>query len=265
MNRYVEDFAELLNNYNNKQELNRIKALCSKLNYLSDERITVADVGCGTGRSINLIRKVWPKADIYAIDIDSEKIAYAKENNRWDDITFIRRNARDYFNLEPNIEQFDIVLFSWSLFEMIDIEKDLDRDFSLFVMNVRKHIKKGGLIIVLQPTKGGTFEQLLSRFMPDSDEYYLLTHNQLINNGFRGPDTVFPTDDDEQAIWSEFNCTYEELYRGVKAVIYLETNNEINRREFDKITGEFLEEHQISKPGRISLSDCVNMYYVMNK
>jgi hypothetical protein len=123
-------------------------------------------------------------------------------------------------------------------------------------------MKKDGVIIVLQPTKGGTFEQLLSRFMPDSDEYYLLTHNKLINNGFCGPDTVFPSKYDSQAIWSDFSCSYDELYRGIKSVIYLETGKEISRNEYDTVVSEFLTEHKISDQGQIVLSDCVNMYYL---
>lgn len=265
MNQYVADFAELLSHYNSDQEIQKVRALNLKLDNMSKERVIVADVGCGTGRSISLIRTIWPESYIYALDIESDKINYAKIQGIVDDIEFICDDARDYFAAEFNNEPLDIVLFSWSLFEMIDIEDDFNKEFLSLIKNIRKHMNEGGIIIVLQPTKGGTFEQLLSRFMPDSDEYYLLTHDKLINNGFYGPKTVFPPINDPQAIWSDFSCSYEELFRGIRSVIYLETGKEICRNEYDTVVREFLKEQKISNEEKIILSDCVNMYYCLNK
>jgi hypothetical protein len=190
-----------------------------------------------------------------------ENIQYTKSNINIPNVEYFSIDAFEFFRKK---NEFNIALFSWSLFDMVsDIERKRKViELNNLLQNVLLNIVSGGIIIVLQPTKGGTFEKLLSKFMPSSDDDYHITHNFLQNFGFNGPQSAIPNKDEPLAIWSRFNYKDEEqLFRGISSVLNLEANKVLTYDSFCELLNEFKIENGLSSEQRIELTDCVNMYY----
>jgi len=260
----IQNNAIWVRRYNIANELKALAELVTKL-HLHDKDLTVVDVGCGNGRSIELLMKVLDKkSDIIGIDTQKENIEYCNSSYTGNELELKWINAFDFFSLKENESRFDMVLFSWSLFDMVDESEPSIKygKLSSLINLAKKCLKKEGSIIVLQPTKGGLFEQLLSKFMPDSDVDYKLVHNFLLDNNFRGAKNAFPKVNDSWAIWSEFKySTIEDIYRGVASILYLEQRELLTQKQFYVIWEEFCKEHGHFPGENLKLTDCVNLYY----
>lgn len=263
MDEYVKLNSDWLSHYDNTSEVNKIMLLTSKLGFFNKEAMQIADVGCGNGRFTKCISKLFYKSSIYAIDNKKENLDLAKKNINDFNVEYICADAFDFFknNMQLNL---DIIFFSWSLFDMVSIFNQTEKEKKLkeLISSAKKSLKRKGYIIVLQPTKGGVFEKLLSKFMPGSDEDYFITHKFLINNGFYGPNTPFPEKDNYQAIWSNFICDSSELFDGIKSIVMLETGRLITKEEFDIKFNSFMCEYSVEKNNLLYLSDCVSIYYL---
>jgi len=264
MNKYVKNNAEWVRLYDNTVEIEKVEELVKKLNISKLQNLNIIDVGCGNGRSTKWLHEMFPNSRITAIDISQENIMYAKKKNELRNVHYIQADAFDFFSAPLVKEQYDLVFFCWSLFDMVSNYEQSEKTGKLteLITSVKKKLNVNGHIVVLQPTKGGDFEKLLSKFMPGSDDDYLLTHNFLKNSHFQGAETPFPEKNTTDAIWSKFFCNRDQLYQGVTAIIMLETGENLDRVEFDNKFDKFLLEHELWKDGCYSLSDCVNLYYV---
>lgn len=263
MNKYIIDNAKWLTHYNNVEELNKLKSLPFIKRLQKKKRTVVADVGCGNGRSIRSIRSVLPGSSIVAIDIIADNITYLENYENITNVEPIVADAKEYFHGEQ-LPEFDLVLFSWSFFDMSNTENETEKILSLEVMitDIKKHLKKDGYILVLQPTKGGSFEKILSLFIPGSDESYQFTHDFFKSHGFIGPNSTQPSVMDQLAIWSCFEYKEDrELYEGIASVLYLERGDQLSYEKYKSIMKEYKKMYGIENDAPLSLTDCVNIYY----
>jgi len=264
-NNTIKNNVEWLSVYDSSVEEEKLKNLLITHNFTVDKKLNIVDIGCGNGRSIRLINRFLNYNTITAIDKYIENIEYAKCNINISNVNYFSIDAFNFF--QKNYE-FNVALFSWSLFDMVsDIEME-HKEIKLnnLLQDVLLSIVSGGIIIVLQPTKGGTFEKLLSKFIPTSDDDYYITHNFLQNFGFKGPQSAIPNKDEPLAIWSRFNYKDEkQLFRGISSVLDLELNENLTYDRFNKLLNEYKIENHLSSGQRIELTDCVNMYYFIKE
>lgn len=264
MKTYIEKNSKWLGNYDNAKELFRLNNLDFIIDFKNEKRlIHIADVGCGNGRSIKLIRSIFSNCSILAIDKIKDNCDYVNSTCSSELLEIIHCDAVDFF-ANDNSTLFDIVLFSWSFFDML-FEEDIDKRtirFEAFLNDVKKHLNDSGYILIMQPTKGGSFEKLLTLFMPSSDEVYYFTHSFLKTHGFCGPESIVPDKNDRLSIWSSFRYANEnDLFDGISSIVYLETGRKLSKKEFNKIIMQFRTENGIGLNESIPLTDCVNIYY----
>lgn len=250
--------------YDRHLEKEFIKELFSKnYNWLS-KQVNIIDVGCGNGRSAILLHEILgDNAIIHGIDKCKANVCCAQQLIINSTITFEFVDAFNFFEHPCNQKKFDIAFFSWSLFDMCDELDFTKKELCLqkLIEMVQRSLTPHGMIIVLQPTKGGIFEKLLSKFMPGSDADYEMVHNFLIKSGFDGARSAFPTQNDKWTIWSKFSYnSSDEIFLGVSSILYLEQKQTISREFFDKVFFDFLKEHDIGIEN-LELTDCVNLYY----
>lgn len=263
MNQYVIDNAEWVNRYDNTIEIKKISSLINKLGFSRQDEINIADVGCGSGRSTKWIKSILHNSTIDAIDLNHDCIEYAKDLHG-EDANFISADAFDYFKYQiGDKKKYNLIFFVWSLFDMVD---GLNREsksmrLDMLLTSVKNALAENGYVIVLQPTKGGIFEKILSLFMPESDDDYLFTHEYLISKNFFGSKNPFPLLEDENAIWSNFTCNREKLFRGVSSILMLETHQSLTLERFNKVLNDFGLLQDIFNGDTLYLSDCVNIYH----
>lgn len=260
----INNNAIWVRRYEDTNEVNTLTEVLTKL-HVRDSALSVVDVGCGNGRSIELLKKILNnKSKIIGIDIQQENIKYCNYKLQDNRLKLEWINAIDFFSLKENESRFDLILFSWSLFDMFN-ESDTSVKYhklSSLLDIAKKCLRKEGFIIVLQPTKGGLFEQLLSKFLPGSDDDYKLVHNFLLDKNFRGAKNAFPKVNDQWAIWSEFKySTIEDVYRGIASILYLEQRELLTQKQFYVVWEEFCKEHGQYLGANLKLTDCVNLYY----
>ncbi|MBU2638234.1 MAG: class I SAM-dependent methyltransferase [Nanoarchaeota archaeon] len=83
----------------------------------------ILDIGCGNGFVTKELAKTFPKAKITAVDIEAEKIAYAKKNNNLSNITYQRRNL---FRLGFKKNSFDLVICNEVIEHLQNYKKALE-------------------------------------------------------------------------------------------------------------------------------------------
>lgn len=256
--------ANWLKTYDSSRELENLSMLPVVQRLQCKKEIKIADIGCGNGRSLQLLRTLFPHAHITAIDRIEENIQYAMRYIHFKDIDYIVCNAVEYFSVNHD-KLFDLAFFSWSFFDMINESNQSEKEKMLkgFLDDIVSHLDNDGAIVVLQPTKGGSFEKLLSLFMPSSDEIYAFTHNFLKSYGFTGPATFIPLHNDPLGIWSEFKYQNDdELFNGIASVLSLEMDEVLTREKYHEIIDMFRRENKILENELVTLSDCVNIYYL---
>jgi len=262
----VKNNAKWVLNYERYIEREKLKELFFRNKFLDSREISIVDVGCGNGRSTTLLLEIFENnVEILGIDKYLENIYFAKETIKNQKVNFLNIDAYDFFYKQDSKEKFDVAFFSWSLFDMSN-ESDFQekkKKLNKLIQLVKRSLAPNGMIVVLQPTKGGIFEQLLSEFLPGSDADYKLVHNFLIEAGFSGGTSPFPDMNDPWAIWSKFNYnTKEDIYCGVASIVFLEQGNILSQESFEKILDEFLCKHGFCIDD-LELTDCVNLYYLI--
>lgn len=265
MNKYIEFNAKWLKCYDTSVEKDKIYCLLKTLYPETYGIKNIIDIGCGNGRFTVLLSKMFPQSIITGIDINGEIIEYAKAVNMLDNINYIKCDAFDFFNDNTDAIKYDLVFFSWSLFDMVSSfnQEEKYNQLDILIEKIKRKMSLNASIIVTQPTKGGSFERLLSEFMPNSDEDYYITHKYLIDAGFLGPCEAVPSINEPLTIWSNFKSSVEELYSGVSSIIMLETRQKLKKKQFNRVFERFIESCIINN--NIELSDCVNIYYWIQK
>jgi SAM-dependent methyltransferase len=260
----ITENANWLKTYDGSRELEAISMLPVVQRLQGKNGVNIVDIGCGNGRSLKLLNTLFPYAHITAIDKIEENIQYAKKYIAINDIEYTVCDAIEYFS--SNYDKiFDLAFFSWSFFDMISEPNQSDKEKMLksFLDDVVNHLDKDGAIIVLQPTKGGTFEKLLSLFIPSSDDVYAFTHSFLKSYGFIGPESIIPLWNEPLGIWSEFKYhNDDELFHGIASVLSLEVDEVLPWEKYHEKVLTFRKENKLSRNELLTLSDCVNIYYL---
>lgn len=116
----INNNAIWVRRYEDTNEVNTLTEVLTKL-HVRDSALSVVDVGCGNGRSIELLKKILNnKSKIIGIDIQQENIKYCNYKLQDNRLKLEWINAIDFFSLKENESRFDLILFSWSLFDMFN-------------------------------------------------------------------------------------------------------------------------------------------------
>lgn len=129
---------------------------------LGNQKIMVADVGCGTGSLISFLPSNW---NIYCIDVSKKMLEIAERKNTGRNITYLQK---DVFGLETYFESFDLTISVLFLHEM-----DPEKAWKAFD-NLIKITKKNGFLAVIDffgnfTIKWKIFSKILSLFEPQQN------------------------------------------------------------------------------------------------
>ncbi|RNC80105.1 MAG: class I SAM-dependent methyltransferase [Balneola sp.] len=112
---------------------NRLKELLPTL----PEKPVILDLGCGTGKHIPHLLKKYPGAKIYALDQSKEMLSLIKKEAK----EKVDIKNQEYQNTSFEEQQFDLILASYSLSMMSNIDEKLNF--------IQLHLKKGGHLLVV--------------------------------------------------------------------------------------------------------------------
>ena len=128
MQAVAENHADLMDNIYRGQR--HIYDLTRKYYLLGRDRLiremhvpdggTVLEIGCGTGRNLAVIGKVWPKCKLYGLDISDEMLKSAEQNlvraNMDDRARLAQGDAANFSALDLfGRSRFDRIVFSYTL------------------------------------------------------------------------------------------------------------------------------------------------------
>lgn len=125
--------------YKDKDYNSEIEYICKHINNnIKKDKITILDIGCGTGKHATLLSKKGFK--VVGIDLSQEMINIANDNRSENDTTEFYQADAISFDLN---KKFDVVL---SLFHVISY---LNTNFEIkcFMDNVSRHLTKDGIFI----------------------------------------------------------------------------------------------------------------------
>ncbi|MGB3211076.1 MAG: class I SAM-dependent methyltransferase [Desulforhopalus sp.] len=103
----AEDSAQTVLSALQDHILSLVPGLTGKL----EAGIKVLDVGCGSGRALNLMAGLYPKSSFIGMDLSKEAIDYAKQEAEEKHLPNVRFIAKDvtHFDQESGDEQFDLI------------------------------------------------------------------------------------------------------------------------------------------------------------
>lgn len=84
--------------------------LCSQLQKIAQKKLTILDVGCGSGAIAITLAKELPQATIYASDIADHAITLTKENCALNHIKNVQIIKSDLFTALPSDLKFDLIV-----------------------------------------------------------------------------------------------------------------------------------------------------------
>jgi SAM-dependent methyltransferase len=119
----------------------------------------VLEAGCGVGAQTKIMAAANPLCKFVSVDISDESVALAKASMEALNISNVEFRQADIFNLPFDDETFDSVVICFVLEHLKESLKALSE--------VKRTLKKGGSLIVIEGDHGSTF------FYPDSKEAYL--------------------------------------------------------------------------------------------
>ena len=77
---------------------------------------TVLEIGCGTGRNLLAVRRRYPQARLFGLDISEAMLETARAHSRGQDIVYAKADATDF---DPQqlfgVEKFDRIFISYAL------------------------------------------------------------------------------------------------------------------------------------------------------
>ncbi|ACF07220.1 ubiquinone/menaquinone biosynthesis methyltransferase [Metamycoplasma arthritidis] len=86
------------------------------------KKIKILDLGCGTGRTTFALQKMFPEANILAIDISTRMIELASQLNESKQTKFV---ISDILKYDFKDEKYDLILFSFNGFSNITAANDI--------------------------------------------------------------------------------------------------------------------------------------------
>lgn len=112
-----------------------VPGLTDKLN----QKMKVMDVGCGSGRAINLMAKTFPSSDFTGYDFSKEAIQNAKKESEQLGLSNTTFEQQDVTHFDHK-DQFDLVTAFDAIHDQADPEKVLK--------NIRNSIKPNGIFLM---------------------------------------------------------------------------------------------------------------------
>lgn len=85
-----------------------ILPLVSGLKEALQQGIQVLDVGCGSGRALNKLAKLFPNSQFRGIDISEEAIATAREESQYRELSNVQFDVQDAATFQA-VEQYDLI------------------------------------------------------------------------------------------------------------------------------------------------------------
>lgn len=149
-----------------------IAQMLHEIYHNENDKLTLLDLGCGSGLCGQAIKKILPSASIYGVDISSQMLHQADQKNVY--YHLIKNNIIDY--LKVSNLSFDAVVAS----DVLTYFGDLDKVFNL----VFSHLKTSGIFVFNISQNDGRHNWILtisSRFT-HSISY---VKKQLRKQGFR--------------------------------------------------------------------------------
>jgi len=99
----IKNNVEWLSVYDLSVEEKKLRELLYFSGFKTDRELNIVDIGCGNGRSIRLINKVFNFKKITAIDKSIENIQYAKSNIDIPNVDYFSIDAFEYLKKNMNI------------------------------------------------------------------------------------------------------------------------------------------------------------------
>ncbi len=131
----------------------------------------VLDAGCGTGKFLGVLENVSSK--YIGVDLSFEQLIKAQMKRRKETSNFINANLKDIMLADNSV---DLIVSPWVLGTVLDIE---EREKCL--QELKRVLKKGGKIILIENDEGSEFEALRNR---DKDMRTRNYNNWILSNDF---------------------------------------------------------------------------------
>lgn len=113
---------------------------------------TVLDIGCGTGRLT--MRLAQEAKEVYGIDLDDYSINVLNNKIADKGIKNIKTYCEDILEVDFPSNNFDIIVFSWSLYSLPN------DSYSLLFEKIHSWLTDEGKMLILQP-QNGEFEEVM--------------------------------------------------------------------------------------------------------
>ena len=101
------------------------------------KKIKILDVGCGNGNLVYFLNKIFPNAEVTAVDVDKKLLSIVKKNTS-------KLNKVFYYDINKGnqkiLDKFDII-FSAGVLAIFD-------DTNNFFVNLKKNLNKNGKIFL---------------------------------------------------------------------------------------------------------------------
>lgn len=152
---------------------------------------SILDVGCSTGKLLNLIKKKGYK-NLLGIDPAPECEIYARKNYN------ITVKTSTFENFETN-KKYDLIIFSVVLEHLVDIRSAILKAYSL--------LKTDGMIYICVPNAGGFFRNFKEPFGEFSTEHINFFTNLSLSHLMSQTDNILLKNNDEAIIslWKKIN------------------------------------------------------------
>lgn len=118
---------------------NRLEKILKIVRSLDEKPKRILDVGCGTGYLMHKITFIYPKADIYGIDISKKALSLGQK--KYNKIKFVFTDAEKKFPFKD--KYFDLVISG----EHIEHLKDVD----IYLSQINRVMKSNGTLLITTP------------------------------------------------------------------------------------------------------------------
>lgn len=134
-------------------------------------KLRLLDIGCGTGRFLDIVKQVWPRLPSLGLDLSEPYIRYAKRHlSRWSRINFVVGNAESIPTADAS---YDAVT---SIFMFHELPPKVRR---IIFGECARILKPGGRFVLLDSLQRGDqpdYEGLLDLFPQNYHEPYYASY-----------------------------------------------------------------------------------------
>lgn len=132
------------------------------ISFEKDSVLNIMDLGCGTGNLTKRIKKDYPNARIFCIDISPKMLEVAKLKLK--DCRDIKYSVKDFYDIKFE-NKYDVVLSSFSLHHLIT-----DDDKKSFYQKIYNSLNKNGIFFNLDVILGSN-DTLQNCYMEAWEKY----------------------------------------------------------------------------------------------